>query len=178
MSTIAQGFYEKKGLRQDGDSQAPEGYREGFQEIRTSKNEREMGSQRSALIIARSGRLRESLLVLLRAIPQIARIYRAEDVPAALSLSLRYDPVLVLCDYDLSQDGTSTMLRQIKTRWPQARCVALVKGERERVRAQAAGVDVALIKGVLAARLLETIETLLSQPTAKAVTTNGTAPRY
>jgi DNA-binding NarL/FixJ family response regulator len=151
-----------KTIAQTGHTNSNTGYREGFQEIRIPQGERDTGSQTSALIIARSERLRESLLVLLRAIPQIAHIYQAEDVPTALSLSLGCDPVLVLCDYDLSQDGMSTMLRQIKAKWPQARCVALVEGERERARAQAAGVDVALIKGVLAARLLDTIETLLS----------------
>jgi DNA-binding NarL/FixJ family response regulator len=121
-----------------------------------------MAGQTAALVIAHSAQFRESLLVLLRAIPQIEQIYQAEDVPSALTLHIAFAPLLVLCDYDLAQGKVNRMLRRVKAMWPEARCVALVEDEQEREDAEDAGVDVALIKGVLAAKLLETIETLLS----------------
>ncbi len=122
-----------------------------------------MDSQTSALIIARSGQLRESLLVLLRAIPQIERIDQADDALSAVSLRPEVHPNLVLCDFDLPLDEALTMLNLIKARWPQSRCVALVEDERARQAAAVVGIDVVLTKGVLAARLLETIEGLLAK---------------
>jgi DNA-binding NarL/FixJ family response regulator len=121
----------------------------------------------TALIVSRSSQLRESLLVLLRAIPRIVRVYQAEDLSSALALPLKPPPILVLCDYDLSNGEVTATLRRVKAAWPGTRCVVLVEDEPERRAAEAAGVDVALIKGVLAARLLEEIEQLLGETVGK-----------
>jgi DNA-binding NarL/FixJ family response regulator len=64
-------------------------------------------------------------------------------------------------DYGLLRNGASRTLGRIKAKRPRARFVALVDSEKQVQRAQSAGADVVLMKGVRAARLLETIEGLL-----------------
>jgi len=130
-------------------------------------SERDMESQTTALIIARSAQIRDSLLILLRAIPGIDCIHCAEDGPSALAMNPEIRPALVLVDYDLPQNQVRTTLGQIKTVWPQAHCVALLDDEQDRGRAEDAGADIALVKGVLAAKLLETIEGMLGSVQAQ-----------
>ena len=121
-----------------------------------------MESRASVLIISRSAQIRESLLVLLRAIPQIETVHQAEDAPTALAMEPEVQPALVLLDYDLPDDELRTVLGRIKAAWPQARCLVLLDDEQDRRRAEEAGADVVLVKGIRAATILETIEGLLS----------------
>lgn len=120
-----------------------------------------MAAYPSALIVADSPQLRDSLLILLRAVPGIEAIYQANDVSSALSTSPELEPTLVLLDYDLAKNGVATTWGQIMAQRPQTRFVALVDSEQQMQQAERAGADVVLMKGVLAARLLETIEGLL-----------------
>jgi DNA-binding NarL/FixJ family response regulator len=129
-----------------------------------------MDRRTSALIIAPSVQLRQSLLVLLRAIPHIGPIYQAGDISSALSIRPMPYLDLVLCDFSLAQSEATKTLRRIKAEWPETRCVALVDEEQARQGALAAGADVVLTKGVLAARLLRKIEELLpKQPHKRGV---------
>jgi DNA-binding NarL/FixJ family response regulator len=120
-----------------------------------------MESRNSALIIANSAQLRDSLLVLLRAIPQIETVHQADDGSAALAMRPEPRPALVLLDYGLPQNEVHTTVRRIRAEWPGAHSVALIDDEQDRWSAEGTGVDVVVIKGVLAARLIETIEGLL-----------------
>jgi DNA-binding NarL/FixJ family response regulator len=120
-------------------------------------------SRTSALIIAPSAQIRDSLLVLLRAIPQIEAIHQADDAPAALALMREVQPALVLLDYDLFDGALQTTLSQIKADRPQTQFVVLLDDEQDRRRVENAGTDVILIKGIRAATVLETIEGLLSE---------------
>lgn len=122
-----------------------------------------MRNQALALIIAQSESLRESLLVLLRAIPHIKTVHQAEDGPSALAIESEVQPTLVLLDYDLSDDRLRTTLGQLKATWPQARCIVFLDDERDRRRAKDAGGDVILVKGTRAATIVETIEGLMSE---------------
>ena len=115
----------------------------------------------SVSIVARSAQFRESLAVLVRAIPQIGRIEQAEDLFSALLIHAGTPPDLMLCDFESVQDEAAEALRPLKIRWPHLRCVVLVEDETAYQQAQTVGADVVLPKGVLAARLLETIEKLL-----------------
>ena len=64
--------------------------------------------------------------------------------------------------------GISSTLGRIKARQPQAQFVVLVDSEMQVHQAKIAGADVVLMKGVRAARLLDTIESLLeSEPHSK-----------
>jgi DNA-binding NarL/FixJ family response regulator len=127
-----------------------------------------MAGPASALIVAESPQLGESLLILLRSIPGIGAIHQANDGPSALAMSIELEPTLVLLDYHLSKNGHSNTLARMKARQPQAQFVVLVDNEDQVQRARAAGVDLVLIKGVRAATLLESIEKLLkSEPRSK-----------
>ena len=116
----------------------------------------------SISIVAPSAQFRESLAVLVRAIPQIGRIEQAEDPVSALLTHAGAPPDLILCDFESVQDGAAETLRRLKAWWPYVRFVVLVEDETAYQQARIFGADVVLTKGVLAARLLETIEKLLS----------------
>ncbi|MFQ5594218.1 MAG: response regulator [Anaerolineae bacterium] len=125
-----------------------------------------MKDQTLAMVIARPGQVRDSLQVLLTAIPQIDAVLVVDDGPAALDIGMKNRSALVLLDFDLPKDEAWVTLQQIKTAWPRTQCIALVDHEQEQEIAKAAGADVALIKGILAARLGTTIEELLIQQEA------------
>ena len=120
-----------------------------------------MNSQVSALIIARSAQLRESLLVLMRALPRIEEIYQADDGDTALIMGQQIRPALVLLDYDLPRNEVQATLERLKAAWPQARSVVLLDDEQDRRSVEAAGADVALVKGMLAAKVLDVIDEAL-----------------
>lgn len=120
-----------------------------------------MDSQTSALIIARSAQLRESLLVLLRAAPRIEKIYQADDGDSALRMGQQIRPALVLLDHGLAQNEIQGTLGRIKAAWPQARSVVLLDDEQDRRDVEVAGADMVLVKGVLAATILDKIDEAL-----------------
>jgi DNA-binding NarL/FixJ family response regulator len=120
-----------------------------------------MNSQTSALIVARSAQLRGSLLVLLRALPRIEEIYQADDGDSALRMSQQIRPALVLVDHDLSQIEVQATLERIKVAWPQTCSVVLLDDEQDRRGVEAAGADMVLVKGMLAAKVLDMIDAAL-----------------
>ncbi len=81
----------------------------------------------------------------------------------ALTTLTKHRPTLALLDFDLSDDNPLATLEQIKARQPKIWCAVLVDNEHEQQLAKTAGADVVLMKGVLAARFLTTIEELLLQ---------------
>jgi ribosomal protein S18 acetylase RimI-like enzyme len=156
----ARRFYQKHGFTPDGQTRRAARRNETFVEVRLVKA---IGIHpASALIVAPSDPLRESLAVLARAIPQIGRIEQATDLDSVLSKHTGAPPDLILCDFESVQDQTITTFQRVKLQWPRVRCVLLVEDETAYRRARAIGADVVLTKGVRAARLLETIEELLA----------------
>jgi DNA-binding NarL/FixJ family response regulator len=121
-----------------------------------------MENRATALIIAGSAQLRDSLLVLLRALPQIETVCQAEDAPSALAMAPQVQPVLVLLDCDPAEDNLRPALDQIRATWPGARCLILIEDDEDRRCLRGGGADVTLVKGLRAATVLETIEGLLS----------------
>ena len=121
-----------------------------------------MDSRKSALIVAQSAQIRDSLLVLLRATPQIETIHQAEDSHSALALGSDIQPALGVLDYNSTPDQLASDLIKLRVAWPQARYLVLLDDEQDRRRVQSAGADVALVKGIRAATILETIEELLA----------------
>jgi DNA-binding NarL/FixJ family response regulator len=127
-----------------------------------------MERQVSALIIASPRQLRDSLRVLLAAVPGIDHVSQIDDVPSALAMKVNHNPALVLLDSDLSNDELLAALRRIKNKWPQAQCIVLVDEEQNHNAATAAGADVMMLKGVLASKFYATVEALLSRPETKS----------
>ena len=122
-----------------------------------------MNKKGSALIIAKPNQLRASLQVLLMTVPQIERVDLVDSGSAALALSAEYLPMLVLLDLSSFDYQTAVTLKQLRTKWPHSQYIVLADNEQEEQLAISAKADVVLIKGAPAAKLLATIETVLSQ---------------
>jgi ribosomal protein S18 acetylase RimI-like enzyme len=155
-NALARRFYETHGFRLDGYGRESERHGERFTEVRLSRETEPRPAL--ALIVARPAQFRESLALLVRSISHVGRIECAEGLHTALADHPDLSPDLLLCDYESVQDEPVGTLHRVKARWPQSRCLVLVEDEDARCKAQAAGADVVLTKGVLAARLLEEIE--------------------
>lgn len=115
----------------------------------------------SALIVAQPGPLRSGLRALLTVVPRIQSVEQANEVPAILEALEADLPALVLLDAGFSDDGISHIVRSIKAVGDRSRCLVLADDIQQQQEAQAAGADVALIKGVPAVKLFEAIEELL-----------------
>lgn len=118
--------------------------------------------QPSALIVSGPGSLQSGLVALMTAIPQADIIGKVDDASLALEMVSEHRPGLVLLDTDLPGDEEWRVLRQIKARWPETRCVILADDVEQQRQAEALGADVVLLKGFPPAKLAETIERLLS----------------
>jgi len=116
-----------------------------------------------ALIVARPGPLRNSLQALMTTMPQIEILAETSDPSALLRMGAGIKPDVVLLDASLPQEQVWPALQQIKEEWSQTRSIVLVEDSQQQQKAQAAGADVALLKGYPATRLVATIEGLLSQ---------------
>ncbi|MBC8263420.1 MAG: response regulator transcription factor [Anaerolineales bacterium] len=115
------------------------------------------------LIAAPPGWWRDGLQAIVRAMPQIQGVDRADDGPSALRMMAEHAPAVVLLDTDLFGNEVSEVLRQIKAKWPQTRCIVLMTSHSQQLRAvNQAGADAVLVKGFLTTTLIETLEKLLS----------------
>lgn len=115
-----------------------------------------------ALIVARPGPLRNSLQALMTTMPQIEVLAETSDPAALLRMGAGMQPDVVLLDADLPEEQVWAALRQIREEWSQTRSIVLTEDSQQQQAAQAAGADVALLKGHPAAELVATIEGLLS----------------
>jgi len=95
----------------------------------------------SVLIASRPDRRRDGVRAMLKAIPHLKIINQADDGPTALKMMADHRPALVLLDSNLP-DGTAwTVLKQIKTEWPQTLCLALIDTIDQRSMAETVGAD-------------------------------------
>jgi DNA-binding response OmpR family regulator len=107
-----------------------------------------------ALIIAAPSPLQDGLLALLTTSDWIRAVFIAEEASFALRMVKDHRPNLVLLDSQLPK--SQMVLKQIKSQWPQTRCIVLVgSAEQERTVLEA---DAVLIEGFSPSRLLATIK--------------------
>lgn len=114
------------------------------------------------LVVAKPGRLREALCALLKATFWPELISQVDDGPAALKLGVKHDPNLVLFDSHWPDDEIRAMVGQIKTEWPQTRCLVLANTAEQLQVAKNAGADEALPKGFPITNLLEVVNKLMA----------------
>jgi len=94
------------------------------------------------------------LLALMTTFSQINAVFVAEDASLALRMVKDHRPNLILLDSQLPK--SQMVLEQIKSQWPQTRCIVLVgSAEQERT---ILGADAVLIEGFSPSRLLATIK--------------------
>ena len=115
-----------------------------------------------ALIASRPGPLLDSLVALMTTMDQVNAVLIAEDGASALRMIAQHRPALVVIETDLPTDEGHVLLREIRARWPQTRCIALVEDIEQQQEAESAGADEALIVGFPPARFIAAIEELLS----------------
>ena len=116
-----------------------------------------------ALIVTGPGSLQKGLVAMITTMPQIQAVLVTEEASAALRMIADHRPALVLLDMVLPGNGAGTVLKEIRTRWPLTRCIVLADDVQQQQESETAGADAVLIKGFPAAKLVATIEGLLSQ---------------
>ena len=115
------------------------------------------------LVVAQAGRTRDGLLALLKAIAQVQIIGLAKDVSSAHQLAIDHHPGLVLLDSSTCNGTLASAVDQIRSEWPEARCLVLVNNIHQQQRAKSAGADNVLLKGFAATRLFEFVEGLTKE---------------
>ena len=116
----------------------------------------------SVLVAARPNRMRDSLGIILRTMPQIDAIRYADDGSSALKMARELHPTLVVLDTNLPGQDAAAVLGQIKGNGSQGLCIILTDNAHQERQARSAGADATLLKGFPAARLFETVDTLLA----------------
>lgn len=120
-----------------------------------------MVGHRSALVVARPSPLRDGLVALLWSIPLLSAVYVADSLAVALRTLTIHGSTLLLVDADLPGGEAWTLIRQVKGRWPQTRCVVMTDTTRSVQQAEDAGASRVLLKGYPAAKLSTVLESLL-----------------
>ena len=121
-----------------------------------------MKTKTAILILAVPGDLQTSLQMLLSLLSDVAVLVTAES-SSALQAIERYAPALVIMDFALPEEDQPNGVNRIKACWPSTPILVLVNDEQQFQKAQDTGADLVLIKGYPAAKLLATIEDLLTQ---------------
>ena len=101
----------------------------------------------TALIVARPGRLRESLKAIVAALPRIGETSVAGSGRSALEMVSKLHPGVVLVDADTPGVAVPGFVGLVKARWAQARCILIVGRPERRPVAETNGADVVLVRG-------------------------------
>jgi len=102
-----------------------------------------------ALIVGAASPLQDGLLALMTTSIQISAVFVAEEASLALRMVKDHRPNLVLLDTLLPE--AQMVLEQIKNKWPQTRCIALIGScEQELVVKEA---DAVLLEGPIIRRV-------------------------
>ncbi len=117
-----------------------------------------MNDQPAVLILAGSAQLRSSLSVLIASSPKVKVIRAEEDLQAFSDLRMEFRPALVILAYD---NGLAIPVEQIRAHWPETPLIVLVDQELEPPIIPSAESQAVLVKGILASRLLNVVESLL-----------------
>ena len=118
-------------------------------------------ANKTVLIVAKPGRIRDSLEALLKTIPQVKIIGQVDDSSMALGMITGYSPDLMLLVTDLSNDGAGQILEHLKD-VPRTRCLVVANTKLNLEQVEAAGADEVLLTGFPTSKLFETVTRLLS----------------
>jgi DNA-binding NarL/FixJ family response regulator len=114
------------------------------------------------LVVARPGRIRNSLQALLQIMPRLRVTDLVSDNTSAMQMLTQHCPALVILDVNLPDNEAWVLLAQIQRTRPQTRCLLFVNSIEQRRAAKIAGADGALLKGFGTRELFTTLEELLS----------------
>lgn len=124
-----------------------------------------MADQFTAFVVAKPGRIRDGLIALLRAIPEIGTIEPLGNDASVLARLSHHPQTLVLLDARLMNQEVWTVIKQVKSHQPQVHCKYLVLADNnfQQRMAVAAGADGVLLAGFPANEFFATVENLLEQ---------------
>jgi DNA-binding NarL/FixJ family response regulator len=114
-----------------------------------------------ALIVVRSGPLRDGLEALMATVSRIEIVDKGESAPAALSLVHSCRPDLLLLDAGLSGDESCNLLIECQRAHPGLRCIVLADDAEQVREARVAGADAVFLKGFPADKFVRTVERLV-----------------
>lgn len=101
--------------------------------------------------------LQNPLKVLLQASAGVELTACTTSPAELLALEIAPLPDLILLHADKHDSRAAEQVKQVKSSWPEARCIVFVEYVRQRDVVLAAGADEVLLKGVSARQLLATI---------------------
>jgi DNA-binding NarL/FixJ family response regulator len=116
----------------------------------------------TVLIVAKPGPLRDGVQALLVAMPQVGMIHEIDDA-SVLAADVDGYPDLVLLACGAGAGVVGPAIVQAKARWPRSRYVTLVGSVEQQREAESAGVDVVVLNGLSAQKLVKAIAGALSQ---------------
>lgn len=103
----------------------------------------------SVLVVARPGRLCDSLVAFLRAVPSVGLIHTLADPALLIETIHSHHPHTVIVDADTAEDVLVLALQQLADEWPTLNRVALVTTLRQQHTFELAGATHILFKGFL-----------------------------
>jgi DNA-binding NarL/FixJ family response regulator len=112
-------------------------------------------------VIAKPGRFRESIQVLLTSISQISEVFPTENLKEMLSLAAIITPAIVVLDSRVANHDLPTALRLIGDTWQGVNRIVLVEDKNELHQAKAHGAELVLWKGFTASMFINEIEKIL-----------------
>ena len=115
----------------------------------------------TVLIVARPGELRDGLRALLVTTGKIKHISQVADGPAALTIIGQLCPQVAVLDWNIPAGDLPTLVGRIKAECPETKCLVLADVVEQQWKAEFVGADVTVLKGFPAARLVQTLSTLL-----------------
>lgn len=99
------------------------------------------------LVVAKPGRLRDSLLLLLATILKVAEVDQVDDAPSLMRHVEQRPPDLILMDTDLEHNGSLEALQALKAEAPLIPCLVIVSNAHQQSMARNAGADGLLLRG-------------------------------
>jgi len=118
-----------------------------------------------ALIMARAGRMRDGLQVLLATAPQIARVDLADNASDLFDIVRNTTPLLVVLDTNLTDTRILAALKTIKQVQPDTRCLVIIDNLYRQMAVKDAGADGVLLRGFSAIEFFEMVKAMLAQST-------------
>ena len=129
---------------------------------------RHMDNQTLILLVAGPGEMRDGLECLLLATGEVDQVTITDNVQSALDIAQDGCLDLVFLDLSITADQSSEVLADLSRECPQARCMALSNDVSQQRQAEAAGADLAVVKGFPAAELSAAVSGLLSAERVKS----------
>lgn len=112
------------------------------------------------LILAPPGDLQIGLQALLTTRLEVDVLVTGAE-SSAMKVVERHHPDLVILDHDLPYKATPRIIQNIKSSWPDIRCVVLVNEDQDCQEVLEKGADLGVIKGLPGGKLVAEIEKLL-----------------